>query len=46
MSARKERDEQLLNHVLLSDDDFGQLGLDARASSFDLFDGLFFSGVS
>ena len=45
MPAGKQRDEQLLDHVLLADDDLGQLGLDARAAGFDLFDGLFFGGV-
>jgi hypothetical protein len=45
MPAGEQRNEQLLDDILLADDDFGQLGLNARASSFDLFDGLLFRGV-
>ena len=45
MPAGEQRDEQLLDHILLANDDFGQLRLDAGASSFDLFDSLFFSGA-
>ena len=36
MSARKQCDEDLFNHALLANDDFLQLGLDARASRNEL----------
>ena len=41
MPAGKQGDEQLFDHVLLADDDLGQLSLNALAAGEDLGDHLF-----
>jgi hypothetical protein len=43
MAAGEEGNEQVLDHILLADDYFGQLALNARAAGNDLFDELFVS---
>ncbi len=42
MSAGKERDENLLDHFLLADDDFGEFGFDSGAAGDEAFDGFAF----
>ena len=46
MPTGEQRNEQLLNDILLADDNLGQLGLDARAAGFDLLDSLFFGDMA
>ena len=41
MPAGEQGDEQLFDHVLLADDDLGQLGLNALPAGEDLRDDLF-----
>jgi len=45
MAAGKERNQQLLDHALLADDDFGQFGFNPGAAGDDLFDELFVAGL-
>ena len=40
----EQGDQQLLNHLLLADDYFGQFRLNAGAARDDLLDGRFFRG--
>ena len=46
MPAGEERDEDLLDDLLLADDDLGQFLFDARVAGNDLLDQLFFGCVS
>jgi hypothetical protein len=46
MPAREQRDEQLFDHILLANDDLGQLALDAGTAGHELFDSLFIGGAS
>jgi hypothetical protein len=39
VSAREEREQDLLDDGALADDCFGQFGVDARATGDELFDG-------
>ena len=45
MAAGKKRDQHLLDHFLLADDDLGKFGFDARAAGDELFDGLRVGGL-
>ncbi len=46
MPAGEQRDEQLLDHLLLADDDLLQLGIDPRPALPNLLDDLLFHLVS
>jgi hypothetical protein len=39
MAAGKERDQDLLDHGFLSDDDLGEFGFDLRATGDEALDG-------
>jgi hypothetical protein len=43
MAARKQRDKQLLDHLLLTDNDLRKLGLDPSSSSRESFHNLAFA---